>query len=316
MDLRQIRSFVAVFEEGSINRAAARLHTAQPSVSIQLKALEDDLGVALFERHARGVRATAEGNRFYERCLGILGSVEQAEQEMREWSDGVSGSLQVGLIPTVTKGALPRILPAFTEELPNVRVRVVEAFSGILTDLVIDGQLDLAIVTRPARRAGLEMRVLSTEPLALVSGPRTGLRHLAPVSLQELPPVKLVMPSPQHSLRDMLERYIQMGNIAVENLIEIDGLYGEIEFIRNSDWSAILPVTTVIDDLEAGELVVNPITAPQTAFEFFLVHQTRHPLSRAARDFVDRLETTLQGNAEIWRRLTDGRRRPSRAKAG
>jgi LysR family nitrogen assimilation transcriptional regulator len=306
MDLRQIRSFVAAYEEGSINRAARRLRTAQPSLSVQLRTLEDSLGVKLFERHARGVRATPEGGRFYGHCLGILGGIENAEQDMQDWASGASGSLNIGLIPTVTKGALPRILPEFTTDMPNVSVRVVEAFSGTLTDWVVDGRLDFAIVTRPASQTGLEMRVLSTEQLALVSGPGSGLKHLEPVALGALPPIKLVMPSPLHSLRDMIEQYIQLGNIAVENLIEIDGLIGELEFIRNSDWTGILPVTTVIDDLNSGSLVVNPITVPATAFEFFLVHQTRHPLSRSAHDFVDRLETALQGNAAAWRNLTEG----------
>jgi LysR family transcriptional regulator, nitrogen assimilation regulatory protein len=304
MDLRQIRSFVAAYEEGSINRAAHRLNTAQPSLSVQLRGLEESLGVSLFERHPRGVRATPEGNRFYEHCLGILGSVENAEQDMHDWSHGDSGSLHIGLIPTVTKGALPHILPDFTTDLPNVQIRVVEAFSGTLTDWVVDGQLDFAVVTRPASQTGLEMRVLSTEQLALVSGPRSSFEHLRPVKLHELPPIKLVMPSPQHSLRSMLEQYIQLGNISVENLIEMDGLFGELDFIRNSDWSAILPISTVIADLGKGELVVNPIVEPLTTFEFFLVHQTRHPLRQPARELVERLESTLQGNATAWQKLT------------
>ncbi len=307
MDLRQIRSFVAAFEEGSINRAAQRLNTAQPSLSVQLRTLEESLGVSLFERHARGVRATPEGSRFYEHCLGILGGIENAEQDMQDWAEGTSGALTVGLIPTVTKGASPQILPDFTTDMPNVEVRVVEAFSGTLTDWVVDGRLDFAIVTRPSSQTGLEMRVLSTEQLVLVSGPGSSFKNLEPVSLRALPPIKLVMPSPLHSLRDMIEQYIQLGNIKVENLIEIDGLIGELEFIRNSDWSGILPVSTVIDDLKSGTMVVNPITSPATAFEFFLVHQTQHPLSRAARDLVGRLETTLQGNAANWLKLTENR---------
>lgn len=303
MDLRQIRSFIAVFEEGSINRAAARLNCAQPSLSLQIRTLEDTLGVDLFERHARGVKPTAEGMRFYDHCLGILGTVEQAEQDMHDWSRGVSGALKIGLIPTVTKGALPRVLPEFTAEFPSVSVRVVEAFSGILTNMVLSGELDFAIVTRPAVQASLEMRVLSTEQLVLVSGARSGFTHLAPVALRHLPPIKLVMPSPQHSLRDMLERYISIGNIAVENLIEMDGLFGELEFIRNSDWSGILPITTVIDDVPGGSLIINPIVAPVTEFEYFLISQTHRPLSRAARELVDRLETVLQRNAADWTKL-------------
>jgi len=306
MDLKQIRAFVAVYEGGSINSAADRLNVAQPGLSLQIKNLESSVGVTLFDRHARGVRPTAAGDRFYEDCQRILGDVENAAQNMREFATGVSGTLDVGLIPTVTKGVLAEVLPAYTEALPNVDVRVVEAFSGTLTDWVMSGELDFALVTEPPRHDGLEMRVLSTEPLAMISGRRTGLRHLEPVRLQHLPPVKLVMPSSQHSLRTMLERYIKMGNLKIERVIEIDGLFGSLEFIRNSDFSAILPVTTFVRDLDQGEFIVSPLDGLQTTFEFFLVHQTQRPLSPAARELVTRLERALRHTSNAWSAVIAG----------
>lgn len=306
MDLKQIRAFVAVYESGSINGAAGRLHVAQPSLSLQIKNLEDSVGVSLFERHARGVHPTHAGERFYEDCRRILGDIESAAQNMREFATGVSGALDVGLIPTVTKGVIAQVLPAFTEELPNVDVRVVEAFSGTLTNWVMSGELDFAVVTEPPRHDGLEMRVLSSEPLAMISGRKTGLTHLEPVALENLPSVNLVMPSPQHSLRTMLERYIKVGNIKIERVIEIDGLYGSLEFIRNSDFSGIFPVTTIVRDLLEGDFIVNPLKDLPTTFEYFLVHQTQRPLSPAARELVARLEDALRHSASAWFRAVDG----------
>lgn len=306
MDLKQIRAFVAVYEGGSINSAAERLNVAQPGLSLQIKNLESSVGVTLFDRHARGVRPTAAGDRFYEDCQRILGDVENAAQNMREFATGVSGTLDVGLIPTVTKGVLAEVLPAFAEALPNVDIRVVEAFSGTLTDWVMSGELDFALVTEPPRHEGLEMRVLSTEPLAMISGRSTGLQHLEPVRLQDLPPVKLVMPSPQHSLRTMLERYIKMGNLKIERVIEIDGLFGSLEFIRNSDFSAIFPVTTIVRDLDEGEFIVSPLDGLPTTFEFFLVHQTQRPLSPAARELVKRLERALRHTSNAWSAVIAG----------
>lgn len=303
MDLKQIRTFVAVYEGGSINSAADRLRVAQPSLSLQVKNLEELVGVALFERHARGVRPTAAGERFYEDCRRILGNVESAAQNMREFATGVSGALDVGLIPTITKGALAELLPPFAEDLPNVDIRVVEAFSGTLTDWVMSGELDFAVVTEPPRHDGLEMRVLSSEPLAMISGRDTGRRHLEPVSLSELPPIKLVMPSRQHSLRTMVERYIKVGNIKIERVIEIDGLFGTLEFIRNSDFSGIFPVTTIVRDLHKGEYIVNPLEDLQTTLEYFLVHQTQRPLSPAARELVIRLEAALHKTSDAWAKV-------------
>lgn len=306
MDLRQIRSFIAVFEEGSINRAAERLHIAQPSLSLQIKALEEMLEVQLFERHARGVRPTPAGQRFHEHCQKILGDVENATQTMREFAQGDAGALNVGLIPTVTKGVLAQVLPGYISTHPKVDVRLVEAFSGTLTNWVMSGELDFAVVTEPRRHDGLELRVLSEEPLVLVSGPGAGFDHLAPVAFPNLPPIRLVIPSQHHSLRALIDRYIKMGNITVARQVEIDGLFGALEFVRNSDFSAIFPVTTVMADLDSRNLVVNPIVSPRTSFDYFLVHQTERPLSRAGRELVTRLETALRRSAAAWSAIRAG----------
>ncbi|MBO6782783.1 MAG: hypothetical protein JJ899_05855, partial [Alphaproteobacteria bacterium] len=143
-------------------------------------------------------------------------------------------------------------------------------------------------------------------PLALISGRKTGLTHLEPVQLETLPPIKLVMPSSQHSLRGMLERYIKMGNIKVERIVEIDGLFGSLEFIRDSDFSGIFPVTTIVRDLDRGELVVNPLLGRQTRLDYYLVHQTQRPLSRAARTFAERLEEALRHSAGAWAAVVAG----------
>jgi LysR family nitrogen assimilation transcriptional regulator len=301
LDLRHIRSFIAVYEEGSINRAATRLHCAQPSLSLQLRNLEESLSVALFERHARGARPTAAAERFYQHCITILGEVESAEQHMRDWAREIAGALTVGLIPTITKSVLPQVLPDYTERLPNVDIRVVEAYTGTLTDWVISGELDFAIVTEPPIEEGLVLRALSAEPLALVSGAKSGFTHLAPVRLpDDMPPLKLVIPSQQHSLRGVLERHIRVGDIAIERLIEMDGLFGAMEFLHKSEWSSILPVSTVVDDMASGKFVVNPIVEPVMMIEYYLIHQAQRPLDRASRELVDGLETALKQSAADW----------------
>lgn len=306
MDLKQIRSFVAVYGDGSINSAAERLNIAQPSLSQQIKTLEESVGVQLFERHARGVRPTPAGDRFYDDCRKILGDVESAAQTMREFSSGVSGSLDVGLIPTVAKGVLSQVLPEFMATFPNIELRVVEAYSGTLADWVRSGELEFAICTEPSSHEGLNMRVLSSEPVVMVSGRKAAMPHLEPVVLNDLAPVNLVMPSAQHSLRTLIERYIKLGNITPGRIVEIDGLYGSLEFIRNSDFAGILPVTTVVADLDSGDYAINPVTEIRDSFEFFLLHQTQRPLSRAGNELVSRLENALRRSANAWAAIRAG----------
>lgn len=305
MDLRQLRSFAAAIEEGSINRAAERLNCSQPSISVQMRQLEEELGLALLDRQARGVSPTPAGKRFYADCLKILGDVEAARQRMDDWSREVSGSLAAGIIPTISKGALPKVLPAYTSEYPNVDIRIAEAYSGTLTGWVLEGELDFALVTEPPHDPSLDQKVVSSEPLVLVSGRASRLAPGAPVELRDIAPVKLLIPSQRHSLRTIIERHVDAGDIAVDRMIEIDGLYATLQFLRHSDWSTILPVTTLAEDIDDARLTVSPIVAPATRLDYYLIHQTRRPLTQPALRLIDRLTAALRESAVEWAAFQD-----------
>jgi LysR family transcriptional regulator, nitrogen assimilation regulatory protein len=300
MDLRQLRSFAAVVEEGSINRAAIRLHCAQPSVSVQMRHLEEELGLPLLDRRARGVVPTAAGERFYADCLKILGDVESARQRMDDWSREVSGALAAGIIPTISKGVLPKVLPDYTNGYPNVDIRIAEAYSGTLTGWVLDGDLDFALVTEPPHDPSLAQKIVSSEPLVLVSGRASRLVPGEPVNLREIAPIKLLFPSQRHSLRTIIERHVAAGDIAVDRIIEIDGLYATLQFLRHSDWSSIIPVTTLAEDIDDPRLTVSPIVTPVTRLDYYLIHQTRRPLTQPALRLIERLTAVLSESAATW----------------
>lgn len=300
MDLRQLRSFAAVIEEGSINRAAERLNCSQPSVSVQMRHLEEELGLTLLDRRTRGVAPTPAGERFYADCLKILGDVEAARQRMSDWSREVSGSLAAGIIPTVSKGALPKVLPAYTSEYPNVDIRIAEAYSGTLTEWVLEGDLDFALVTETPHEPSLVHTVVSAESLVLVSGRASRLVPGVPVDLRAVPPIKLLIPSQRHALRTIIERHVDAGDLAVDRMIEIDGLTATLQFLRHSDWSTILPVTTLAEDIDDPRLTVSPIVAPATRLDYYLIRQTRRPLTQPALRLIDRLTEALRASAEAW----------------
>jgi LysR family nitrogen assimilation transcriptional regulator len=300
MDLRQLRSFAAVVEEGSINRAANRLHCSQPSISVQMRRLEDELGIELLDRQARGVAPTPAGERFYGDCLRILGDVEKARQRMGDWSQGTSGSIAAGIIPTISKGALPKVLPGYAATYPDVEIRIAEAYSGTLTEWVLEGDLDFAIVTEPPHDPSLEQTVVSSESLVLVSGRASPLSPGMPVSLRDVAPIKLLIPSLRHSLRNIIEGHVDAGDIAVDRTLEIDGLYATLQFLRHSDWSTILPVTTLADDIDDPRLTVSPIVAPATRLDYYLIHQTRRPLKRPSLLLIEELTAALRQSADRW----------------
>ncbi len=307
MDFRQLEQFVAVYEEGSFSRAARRENCTQPGLSVQIRNLEGQLGVELFTRSARGVSPTVAGKRFYSKSLAILNAVEDTKLEMQNLQGAITGAIVAGMVPSVSRGALPATLSRFTEQHPNVEIRLDEAYSGTLTGRVAAGELDFAVITGPATAEGLTSELISEHLVTLVSGPESPLRHLTPYRLRDLPPLRLVLPSDRHTIRQVIDSNLKRGNASVETVIESDGLNATLEYVRRSGWSTITPMASVIDELESGRLVINPIVRPQISVDYFLVRQSRRPLSPAGVRFIALMGEELAEIARRWRQATGGR---------
>src|SRR3954449_10746893 len=135
--LRQIRAVIAVCEEGSFTRAAERENATQSGISQHVAAVERVLGIKLFERSAAGVTATPAGLRYYRRCVEAVGLLDTAREEARGLAGQVTGDLRIGLMPTFTRAVLAPTLDYFVPRCPEVRLHIVEGYSGLLTEMVL-----------------------------------------------------------------------------------------------------------------------------------------------------------------------------------
>ena len=300
LTIRQVKYFVAVYESGSISKAAEREHCSQPGLSAQVRNLERIIGSPLFERSVSGIVPTAAGQRFYRHAVVILHAVHRVEQEMTDYGREVSGKVRVGLIPSIVRGLLPEFLPEFVESHPFVDLQLVESFSGILADWVLDQKIDFAVVVEPPRHAGMKVSKLADGLAVLISGRALDLPPLAPVRLPELASLKLVAPSPRHALHHVIDRAIRTGNLRIKRMIELDTVTGMIEFVRRSDWVTILPLAAVVADLNSDQLRVNPIIEPAIITDLYLIHLQQTPLSRTAKAFVVALKAKMDAISDIW----------------
>ena len=298
MDLRQIRYFVAVYEEGSFSRAAERENCTQPGLSVQMQQLEAELGHRLFDRKPRGVVPTIAGKHFYESCKDILNSVRGARQRMLDLAGAVAGRINVGVPPSFSKTALPAALRRFSEEYPHVEMRIAEAYSGTLSEWVVAGDLELAIVTQPPADLGLATAPFFRDRLALVRGAGRRGRNSAGRGL------KLAVPSGRHSLRQKIDSHPRLHAPNVGRILEIDGLTATLELVRASDWATVLPIVAVADDVREGRLKTEAISAPELWLDYFLVQTKDLPLSVASRRFLDLLDAELRMIAGHKRRKT------------
>jgi DNA-binding transcriptional LysR family regulator len=301
ISLRQIRAVIAVCEERSFTRAAARENATQSGISQHIAAVERALGVTLFERSTAAVTPTAAGTRYYRRCVDAVGALEAAGEEMRALAGRVSGPLRVGLMPTFTRAALAPALKDYVRRHPDVTLRIVEGYSGLLTDMVLAEELDFAVVPGFEGRTGLKSRLLARDREMLLSGKARGLKPLKAVRLANFSPLKLVMPGLQNVRRRNLDTYFQTNGITVAELIEMDAMTGTLEFVAASDWVTVLPSLICVNDIAAGDIIVSPIDPPLHA-EFIVIEPTRRVLSVQARLFLERLEAEVARIRGVWRK--------------
>ncbi len=300
--IRQLQYFVAVYEEASFSKAAAREHCSQPALSAQIRNLEEILGRSLFERSVSGVTPTAAGLRFYNHSVAILRSVNAATLEMAEASGQIAGKVQMGLIPTVVRGLLPAFLPQFVESHPMIEITLIQGFSDPLARAVLEQEIDFAVVLEPPKHEGIEITRLADDTMVLISNPALGLSSGAPVRLAELAPLNLVVPSPNHILRHNIERRIWTKEINVARLLEMDTVHGMIDFVASAGWATILPMTAVLCDVGSERIRINPIVEPHLEANLYLIHLTRRPLSLASRAVIESLgrQARLPRGAQLF----------------
>jgi len=188
MELRHLRYFCAAAEEMHIGRAAARLHIAQPALTMQIKALESELGVPLFARMGRGVTLTEAGQAFMRETLAILDSVERAVTIARDIGKGSAGRLRVGFTESAAFSPIvSQVLAAFRRDWPAVELVLEEDLSEALVQSMELGRLDVAFVRSPIRMTDkLVVEPLGKEPMVVAMARDHRLAKRASVRLLDL----------------------------------------------------------------------------------------------------------------------------------
>lgn len=315
ISLRQIRSFVAVYEEGSFTSAARREGATQSGISQHIKQLESELGVALLERNGREVEATVAGKLYYRECVDVLKKLEAAQQSVAV--NHVRGAIRVGLMPTFTRSVLAPALDKFLGSAPGSEISVIEAYSGVLTDMILKGELDFAVVPAFEGATGIAHRLLARDREMLVSA--KGGNNLKPVKLSELAPLKIVLPGVQNTRRRNIETYFNANGVAVAQRLELDAMMGTLQFVAASDWVAILPFVMMVSDLDDGRFDIRPLEDPPFYSEFVLIEPARKVMSPAAALFAEILKMEAEQSRLVFEERTGvqqaSRRRVVRAVA-
>lgn len=297
--LRDIRLFVAAYEERSFTGAAQRENATQSGVSQHVKNLEDGFGVLLFTREKGKIEPTPAGDLFYRRCLDVLRTHEAAWRAVGSYATGLDGAIVVGLMPTMTRCALAPVLARFVDLHPNVSVQIVEGYSAGLTQMVRMGELDFAIVPAFSGLPGLKSRLFLRTPELLISSAGSPLCLGDLVRLRDLGPLKLVAPSRINTRRTTIETYCTTVGAKIDRIMELDAMLGTLDFVAKTDWVTVLPAV-IMGDRARPRFTANPIVDPRLTLDLVLIEPARKPLAPAAELFCEMLEQEAARLSRLW----------------
>ncbi len=256
LDVNRIRYFQVVAEAGSFSRAAKRLGVSQPTLSIQVGRLEEELGTPLFLRHHSGVTLSEVGRRLLGHAQEILARLEAMERSVRAEVEVPSGDLRVGTVNSVGIYLLPEALAILAERFPKVRPLIRFEHSDTVIDLLGSGEIDLAITARPRAPSRDDELLLMDDPLVLVCGRGHRLwrrRHVRPRDLNGEPLVAFDDASPTAAV---IERVLERHGVKMQVVIKTPQIAAMIRMVRMEMGVAFVPQMALGDEADSRGLHV------------------------------------------------------------
>lgn len=305
MNLRDLRYLIALADLRHFGRAAEACHVSQPTLSTQIKKLEDELGVQLIERAPRQVMLTPAGQEILERARRVIAEVEQMRETGRRTADPEAGSVRLGLFPTLGPYLLPHVVPNIRRRFPRLELLLVEEKTEVVLQMLREGRLDAAVLALPLHEDGLATELLFEEPflLALPSGhPLARQRELR---LAELSDQHLLLLEDGHCLRDQALAVCHLAGAGEKEGFRATSLETLRQMVAAGVGITLLPMLAVKPPVPPSESIrLLPFKKPAPTRRLALVWRKSsamsgflHKLAAVLRDLPAGLLTAPPGEA-------------------
>jgi LysR family nitrogen assimilation transcriptional regulator len=302
VDLRQLNALIAVAETGSVTRAAEILHLVQPAVSRQIRLLEDELEAPLFERTKQGMVLTADGRVLLEYARRAMRELERARAEIRPASAALRGLVTIGLLPSVADPLAEAVVARVSAEHPAVRLRILVAYAGHLSEWLDSTEIDMALLYAVRPTATVEVRRLVEEPVWAVGPSDAGLSAEQPIDVAKFLERPLILPSPPHALRSMVDRAAAKAGCEPRIVAETNSMTVQRRLVEAGAGYTVLPITAVSDQVAAGVLSAAPLPGEELRRRLVLAVPSTRRLGPAVRVVADLLadEVAAMVSSEAW----------------
>lgn len=293
LTLSGLRAFVAVIETQSFTRAAIQLNATQSGISQQIARLERNLGVPLILRDTKGAVTTPAGKKLYQHSVRIIRDLAETETAIRNFDQGISGSIRLGLMPAMTRSLSGPVQRRFMTDHPNVNVIVKELVSSDLIKEVAAGRIDLGIVPTFNAPDAIRVYPVGNTPEVLVHSGRGHEDHMKAVNLAELPPLRIILQSSGNIRRETILAHLKSAAVEIVEILDLDSMFGTLEFVKNSNFVTILPSIMMNSEIENAELCVRPIYRSNLDLELIAIEPSSREQSLIAPILRDGFSQTI-----------------------
>ncbi|EQB30074.1 LysR substrate-binding domain-containing protein [Sphingobium ummariense] len=297
MELRHLRYFVAVAEEGSVTVAAEkRLHTAQPSLSRQLRDLELEVGAPLLVRTSRGVTLTPAGQAFLDHARLALAQASEAVAAARRVARPAKASFSVGFLTGQEVEWLPHVTQILRDQLKEIDFRVSSDFSPAVAEAVQRGEIDLGF-SRIEPQPDVTYEVIASEPIVAIlpaDHPLAALSEIDPAALGDFPFIGYT--DTPHVLRGIVERYLRERGVIVSTSHFLDSFATGISLVASTGGLTLLPA--YVEKLLPRSVVSRPLAGPSPVIEIAAGYRADNP-SPVLRSFLRNIDWLIAARSAI-----------------
>lgn len=314
MELRHLRYFLAVATAQNFTKAADTLHVSQPSLSVQIRDLEEELGTRLFDRLGRTIALTQAGILFRDHAERALREVEQAAQLIRELDGAQRGRLVVGTLATVNSYLIPPLVSQFKQRFPGVHLQVHSQPSAEIVAGLMANRLDLGLCLLPVPEAQLTAIPLFDEQLVLVAPARHRLAQ-SRLRMKDLGGLPLVLMPADYCLRKMVEEECAQARVTTKVVLEMTSPEGILQAVAEGAGLTILPELYVRQRLAHSNLRMIDLYDPVPRHSVGLAYRMNRYQNLASKEFGTLCRSIManllaQPASPRFRQATAGSRRP------
>jgi len=291
MNIRALQYFVKLAELKHFSKAAAACFVSQPTLSTQIRKLEEELGVSLVERAPRKIMLTPIGEDIAHRARHILRDIEHVKDAARRSKDPETGTIKLGIFPTLAPYLLPHVIPVIRRRYPELRMQLAEEKTEIILNMLDQGRLDAGLLALPVEEHGMEVEVLFEEPFVTAMPSSHPLSDKQSISLQDLEGEELLLLEEGHCLRQHALEVCALAGAHERVDFHATSMETLRQMVAANAGVTLMPMLSVRPPIASTDnITLRPFKAPAPSRTIALVWRSSSPLGKFLRKLADSLK--------------------------